>query len=161
MNLGSLRVRTRATAVGVVPLNHHAIIYRHNVNSRLDFLIPAQSRTSLGFISLSSHHTKQFSLPHHAPTFSRIHPPDGLGRYSWYNCPLSQPISSHPMEVSGHQVTALNAQASNSSLPMNPALTDLHTGIRRHSSPMLHSPPTHTSSTFPAPSISLVLRKSS
>ena len=37
---------------------------------------------------------------------------------------------------------------------MNPTLTDLRTGIRRH------SPPRHTSSTFPPPSISLVLRRS-
>ena len=74
------------------------------------------------------------------------------------------PIPTHspptPRRFSGHQVTALNAQPSNSPLPMNPALTDLHTGNRRHSPPILHSPPTHTSSTFPTPSISLVLCKS-
>ena len=42
---------------------------------------------------------------------------------------------------------------------MNPILTNLHTGIIRHSPPIPHSPPTNTSSTFPQPSISLVLRR--
>ena len=74
------------------------------------------------------------------------------------------PIPTHsppiPWRFSGRQVTTLNAQASNSPLPMNPTLTDLHTSSRRDSPLTLYSPPTHTSSTFPAPSISLVLRRS-
>ena len=112
--------------------------------------IPAQYRISLGYISLSSHHTKQFSLPHHAPKLSRIHPPDGLARYSGR---MSRyPTHSPPISrYSASQVTALNVQASNSPLPMNPTLTNHHTDIRRDSAPILCSKPTRTSSTFSAP----------
>ena len=42
---------------------------------------------------------------------------------------------------------------------MNPTLTDILTRSRRDSPPILYSRPTHTSSTFPAPSISFVLRR--
>ena len=92
INLASPGIRSRASAVGVGRLNHHAIIYCFMVNSRIDLLALVQFRTNLGHISLSSHYTKQLSLPHHAPTFSRIHPPGGLARHSWQNRPPSQPI---------------------------------------------------------------------
>ena len=99
MNLGSQGVQTRATAVGVDPFNHHAIIDRHNVNSRLGFLTAAQSRTSLGYISLSSHHAKQFSLPH-MPQHSAV----SIHQMDWADtlgiiAPYPNPFSSHPMEV--------------------------------------------------------------
>ena len=42
-----------------------------------------QSRTDLGHIPLSSRCARHFSLPHHAPIFSRIHPLDGQGRHVW------------------------------------------------------------------------------
>ena len=44
---------------------------------------PPQSRNNLGYTLLSSHCTRHFSLPHHAPIFSRIHPLDGQGRHIW------------------------------------------------------------------------------
>ena len=97
INLASPGFRTRASAVEVVPLNHHAIIYCHNTNSRFGVLIPAQSRSNLGYISLSSHHAKQFSLPHHASTFSRIHAP--CGQTLLVESPPNPSPSSHPMEV--------------------------------------------------------------
>ena len=101
--------------MGAGRLTHHAINYLRMCNSRIDMMLLAQSMTNLGHISLSSYYTKQFPLPQHAPTLSCIHPPGGLGRHSWYNCP---PSCSHPMEVSGlpgHCPDYPNIQ-----LPLNP-----------------------------------------
>ena len=91
--MASLGIRTGTSAVGVGHLNHHAMIYSRVTNSKIDVLVLAQSSINLGYISLSSHHTKQFSLPHHAPTFSHVHT---LGRIT----PHPRPSCPNPMEVS-------------------------------------------------------------
>ena len=129
INLVSPGIQTRTSAVGVGHLSQHAIIYRRMENSRTDVLLLAQSSTNLGHISLSSHHTKQFPVPHHAPTFSRIHT---LGRIA----PHPSLSRLHPIEVSW--------PLGNSPLPVNSPPTDLHTGSRRDSPPILNSPCQHT-----------------
>ena len=53
---------------------------------------PPQSRNNLGYTLLSSHCTRHFSLPHHAPIFSRIHPLSGQGRHFWQ-------IGSYPWKL--------------------------------------------------------------
>ena len=83
INLASPVIQTRASVVVVGCLNHHAIICRRMANSRHGLFVLAQSRTILGHVSFSSHYTKQFSLAHHALTFSCIYPPGGLGRHSY------------------------------------------------------------------------------
>ena len=50
----------------------------------MDFLMaPQQSRTDLGHTLLSSRCTRRFSLSHHAPLYSRIHPLGGQCRHFW------------------------------------------------------------------------------
>ena len=118
-------------------------------------LAPAQSRTNLGHISLSSYYTKQFSLPHHAHHI-QLYPS------SWWTgetlLVALPPIPAHPAPIPwrfpDRQITALTNQAANSPLPVNQPPTDLHTGSRRDSPPIVSSPPTHTSSDVPTLSIS-------
>ena len=123
-------------------------------------LAPAQSRTNLGHISLSSYYTKQFSLPHHAHHI-QLYPS------SWWTgetlLVALPPIPAHPAPIPWRfpdcQITALTNQAANSPLPVNQPPTDLHTGSRRDSPPIVSSQPTHASSTLPTPSISPVLQQ--
>ena len=139
--------------------NHHPIIHCQEANSRRGLFIPAQSRTNLGHTSLSSYYAKQFSLCHHAQHIQPYPSPRWTGQ-----TPLveSSPILADPAPIpwrfSGHQITAQTTQASNSSFPVSPPLTDLHRGSGRDSPPVLNSPPTHTSSTIPTTSTSLVLQ---
>ena len=141
--------------------NHYAIIYRSVAYSRLAVLVPAQSRTNLGHRT-NLHYTKQFPLPHHAPTFSRINPPDGLGQTLLVELP---PNPVHPAPIPcrfpGCQVTALTTQASKSLWRVNPPPVDPHTGSRRDSPLILNSPLTHTRSTVPTPSSSSRFTKAS
>ena len=81
--MASLGNRIRASAVGVGRHNHHTTIYRRVPNNRLAIFLLAWSSTNLGHISLSSHCTRHFPLPHHAPTFSCIYSPGGQGRHIW------------------------------------------------------------------------------
>ena len=104
-NYESLMVRYPPRAPGFSRVqsarpNHHAIIYHPVANSRLAMLVVSgQFSINLGHISLSSHYTEQFSLPHNALKFSGIHPPGGLGRHLVESSPT--PAScSHTMEVS-------------------------------------------------------------
>ena len=146
--MASPRIRTGDSTVAVGHLSHHAITWHLMENSRTDQLPLAQSRTNLGHVSFSSHHTKQFSLPHHAPTFSRI---PTLCRIA----PHPSPSCPHPMEVSW----PLGNCPDYPSIPLPFASelppTDLHTGSRRDSPPVLNNLLTHTSATVPTPSISL------
>ena len=146
--------------MGVGPPNHHAIIYCCEANSRRAALAPAQSRTNLGHISVSSYYTKQFSLPHHA---QHIQP---YPSHRWTGQILlveSPPIPAHPAPIpwrfSGCQINTQTTQSCNSPLPVSPPPTDLHTGSGRDSPPILNSLPTHTSSTVPTPSTSPVLQE--
>ena len=52
-----------------------------------------QSRTDLRHIPLSSRCARHFSLPHHAPIFSQIHPLGGQGRHVW------QIVTQRPMKA--------------------------------------------------------------
>ena len=143
------------------------------------FLLP-QSRTDFGYISLSSHCTRLFSLPHHPPTFSCMYPLGGQGRHvwkivrqlpmkaGWWDVPLvlrdlavsnlpdinygREPILL-PWRFPGCQVPALTTQISNLPLPVSTCLTILHTGTS-------NSLPTNTSSNIPIPSIPFILHES-
>ena len=121
--------------------------YQPNLGLALDtFLFPVTT----------PHNLPCHTTPRHtAVSIHQMDWADTLGRIA----PYPNPFSSHPMEFSDPQITALNAQASNSPLAMNPTLTDLHTDNRRDSLPILQSPPTHSSSNCDAPSISLFLRR--
>ena len=77
---------------------------------------------------------------------------DTLGIIAPHQAPI-------PLRFPGCQVTTLTTQASNSPLPMNPPPTDLHTGSRRDSPPILNSPLTHTNSTVATPTTSPVLQE--
>ena len=69
------------SAVGVRRHNYHATYSCYVINFT-DFLMPPpQSRIDLGHTPLSSCCTRHFSLPHHTPIFSRIHPLCGQGRH--------------------------------------------------------------------------------
>ena len=114
--------------MGVGPPNHHAIIYCCEANSRRAALAPAQSRTNLGHISVSSYYTKQFSLPHHA---QHIQP---YPSHRWTGQTLlveSPPSPAHPAPIpwrfSGCQINTQTTQSCNSPLPVSPPPTDLHT----------------------------------
>ena len=146
--------------MGVGRINHHATMYSSTENSRTNLLLPAHSRTKLGHISLSRHHIQQFSLPYPTPTL-RLHPSN-----RWTGqIPLIEPPpiparpAPIPLKFPGCQVTALTTQASYSPLPVNPPPTDLHTGSRIDSPPILDNLPTQTSSIAPTPSISPVLQE--
>ena len=100
-------------------------------------LPPAQSRTNLGHISLSSYYTKQFSLSHHAHQIQPYPSSRWTGETLLVELP---PILAHPTPITWRfpdcQITALTTQAPNSPLPVNPPPTDLHTGSRRDSPPI-------------------------
>ena len=78
-----------------------------------------------------------------APPFTPIHPPGWLGRPDTLGRIALHPASI-PWRFPGHQVIALTTQAPNSLLPMNPPPTDLHTGSRKDSPPILNSMHQHT-----------------
>ena len=152
----------------VVPLNHHAIIYRHNANSKLVVQYQPNPGLTLDiflFLVTTLNNFLCHTTPRHsALSIHQMDRADTLGRIA--------PIPAHsrpiPWRFSVRQVLCFLFsevfcflyQASNSPLPMNPTPTDFHTGSRIDSPHILNSPPTHTSSTFSAPSISLVLRRS-
>ena len=129
-------------------------------NSRTNPLPPAHSRTNLGHIlSFQTPHPTIFSALPHLNT--RLHPSN-----RWTGqIPLIEPppTPAHPapilLKFPGRQVTALTTQASYSPLLVNPPPTDLHTGSRRDSPPIIKNLPTQTSSTAPTPSISPVLQE--
>ena len=80
--------------------NHHAIIYRRMVNSRLAVLVLIKSRSKLGHKSLSSHYTKQFSpcltTPQDSATsIYQVDWTDALGRTASH----PSPSCSDPTEV--------------------------------------------------------------
>ena len=56
-----------------------------------------------------------------------------------------------PWRFPDRQVPAPTSHTSDAPLPVNPSPTDLYTGTSKESLPILNSPPTHTSSTFPTP----------
>ena len=144
--------------VGVGCINHHATMYWCTENSRTNVLPPAHSRTNLGNIL-------SFQTPHPTILFAPPRPntrPHPSNRWTG-QIPLIEPHpilgrpAPIPLKFPGRQVTALTTQASYSPLPGNPPPTDLHTGSRRDSPPILDNLPTQTSSTAPTPSISPVL----
>ena len=76
--------------------NHHAIIYRRVANPTLGLLVPAQSRTNVGHISISSYYTKQFSLSHHAHHIQPYPSTRWTGQTLLIGLPL---IPAHPAPI--------------------------------------------------------------
>ena len=81
--MASLGIRTRASAMGVLRHNHHATNYCCVPNFTIYLFLLPQSRTDIGYISISSHCTRHFSVRHHASVFSRVYPLGGEGRHAW------------------------------------------------------------------------------
>ena len=146
--------------MGVGCINHHTTMYQCTENYRTDVLSPAHSRTNLGHIlSFQTPHPTIFSAPPRPNT--RPHPSNRwTGQIPLIEPPpiLARPAPI-PLKFPGRQVTALTTQASYSPLLVNPPPTDIHTGSRRDSPPILDNLPTQTSSTAPTPSISPVLQE--
>ena len=141
-------------------INHHATVYGCAENSKTNVFLPAHSRTNLGHFSFSRHHIQQFSLPYHALTLDRINPTGGRGRYHWQNHLPSQPILLPSTEVSWPSGNCPNHPSTLVPFAGEPPPTDLHTGSRRDSLPILDNLPTQTSSTAPTPNLTSSARAS-
>ena len=149
--------------VGVGHLNHLAIIYCCEANSRLELLPTVQSRTNLGHISLFSYYTtlNNFLFPtthqHSALSIHQVDWAETLGRIT----PHPSPSCSHPMEVFLPSGNCPDCPSIKLAFAHEPHLQHISTQAVEeiHHPRILNTPPTHTSSLVCTPSTSLILQE--